>query len=480
MSFRIDGLVSGLDTGAIIEQMMAIERLPIANMQKKQQQLEQQKNAWRDINTRMRSLVDKFTSLKLESTYLGRTATSSEESILRANASSSAVEGTYQVVVKQLATAAVRYSEKRVEDIDAPLGAGTLTFELGNGQTVDIEVAAEWSLRDLVNHINALRMGDDDAAHPFAVKASIVDNRLVLTSREMGVENRFIVSSVSEGLGGAFGSFLDVEGSGQDAELEINGITSIKSSSNTLEDVIQGVTLELLEVGTTTVTVSQDTQQVINRLQEFVDQYNSVISFINDKLQAQSAMDSSSIRGTLSGDSTLLRLQSTLRSIVASGTGGDGKYSTLSQIGISTAKFVAGAADYSGKLTLDKAKLEEALKEDPLAVKELLFKVTELEEGDETVTENSGILHNLEEYVRTFTRAGDGILTAKDKSYDEQIKDLKQQVERMEQRLEIRQERLSAQFVALEKVLASMQTQGDWLSAQLVQLNNMYNQPRNR
>ncbi|NLW17856.1 MAG: flagellar filament capping protein FliD, partial [Firmicutes bacterium] len=96
-----------------------------------------------------------------------------------------------------------------------------------------------------------------------------------------------------------------------------------------------------------------------------------------------------------------------------------------------------------------------------------------------TVTEHSGIFYNLENYIRNFTRAGDGILTEKDKSYDRQIKDLKDQVERMEQRLELRQERLVAQFGALEIALATMQSQGNWLSAQLVQLNNMVSQPRN-
>ena len=137
-----------------------------------------------------------------------------------------------------------------------------------------------------------------------------------------------------------------------------------------------------------------------------------------------------------------------------------------------------GAADYSGKLTLDKSKLEEALKEDPLAVKELLYKVTTVEENGEQVTKNSGIFLNLESYIRDFTRAGDGILTEKDKSYDRQIKDLKDQVEKMEYRLGLRQERLVSQFVALEKALSSMQSQGNWLTAQVGQLNSMYSQPK--
>lgn len=475
MSFRIDGLASGIDTEALIESMMAAERLPITNMQRKQQELETQKNAWRDINTRMRNLVDKFTALKLESTYVGRVAKTSQEGVLRASASPDAVEGIYQVNVERLATASVRYNATRVDDVNEALGAGTLQLEFGS-ETLEIGIEADWSLRDLVNHINSLEPdGEETKALP--VRASIVDNRLVLTSKETGESSRFDASITGTTLL-AEGSLLQVAGSGQDALLEINGITGITSSSNTLKDVIQGVTLDLAAVGETTVTVSQDTQQVVDRLQEFVDQYNSTIDFINDKLKAQSAMDPDSTRGTLSGDATLMRLQSTLRSMVAGSSGGDGKYNSLASIGIGTAKFAPGAADYSGKLTLDKAKLEEALKEDPLAVKEILYQVSDVEAGDTTVSKTTGILHNLESYVRGFTRAGDGILTEKDKSYDSQIKDIKDQIEKMERRLEMRGERLQKQFVAMETALASMQSQGDWLAAQLSQLSNMYSQKK--
>lgn len=477
----IGGLASGLDINGIMEQLMAVERRPIVNIQNKQQELQAQKNAWRDINTRMRSLADKFLSLKLESTYVSRLAKSSNEDILKASASSTAVEGNYPVNITRLATAATFYSEKQVTGVDDLLGEGRLEMELGDEAktTVAIDIDGEMSLRSLVKHINELKLGEEEA-QTLPIRASIVDNRLVLASKETGAESSFSVSMTGTVLDAGVKDFTQVADSGLDAELEVNGIT-VTSSSNTLKDVIQGVTLDLLEVGKTTLTVSQDTQQVVDRLQEFVDQYNSVIIFVNDKLQAQSAMDSNSVRGTLSGDGTLMRLQGSLRNMVVGGAGGEGKFRSLADIGIGTAKYVPGAADYSGKLILDKAKLEETLLNDPLAVKNLLFKTTtEPDENGDMVTRNSGLFHDLETYVRDFTRAGDGILTEKDKAYDKQIGDLKLQAEKMEQRLEIRQGRLMAQFVALEKALGAMQSQGDWLSAQLGQLNNMNSQPRNR
>ena len=462
---RIGGLGSGIDTDGIIEKLMTIERRPLVIMQSRQQELEAQKSAWRDINARLKRVSDKFSSLKLASTYVGRITKASNEGILKAQASPSVVEGSYQVNVKQLATAAVRYSEGRVADVDAALGSGTLTLKDADDEPiVELTIAENESLRDFAKRINELKLGEGDAATPLPIQASIVDNRLVLTSKETGAASKFAAqltgTTLSEG-------FVEVVGSGVDAELEVNGI-AITAGSNTLKDVIQGLTLDLMAEGKTTLTVSQDTQQVVDKLQEFVDQYNSLIDFVNDKLQAKSVMDPNSKRGTLSGDVTLMRLQSSLRSIVVDRGGGDGKYSSLADIGIGTAQFVAGAADYSGKLILDKAKLEEALKEDPL--------LNKIEGTGEEATE-SGVFHNLESYMREFTRAGDGILTEKDKMYDRMLKDLKDSAEKMEYRLKLRQEGLNAQFVALEKALASMKSQESWLTGQLGQINNLWSRP---
>ncbi len=484
MSLQIGGLASGMDMDLIIEHSTAIARQSITSMQRKQQDLEIQKNAWRDINSRMRNLADKFLSLKLETTYLGRVAKASNEAVLRASASPGAVEGNYHIDVKKLATAAAYYSEGQVIDADAAIGEGVLAIKVNLDEeehTVNIAIDEKMSLRDLAKNINELKIGEGDQAQSLPLRATIVGNHLVLTSKETGAGNDFTVTideGSSDTLKATFGSFERVIGSGEDAELEINGI-HLSTASNTLKDVIEGITLTLQEEGKTTLAVSQDTKQVVDKIQEFVDQYNSVIEFMNEKLQAKSAMDSNSVRGSLSGDGTLLRLQSTLRSIVAGSVGGEGKHSSLSDIGISTAKFVKGAADYSGKLILDTAKLEAALKEDPLAVKELLFNTSDVEVDGKTVSKETGLFHNLESHVREFTRAGDGIFTEKDKAYDERIADIKKQVERAEARLEMRKERLTNQFVALEKVLSTMQSQGDWLSMQITQLNNMYT-PRNR
>ena len=599
---RISGLGSGIDMDSIIEQLMAIERRPLVMMQQRQLELEAQKGAWRDVNTRLKNLADKLSALKLQATYLAKSAEVSNNDIITASASSSAGMGTYSITVERLATGFVKHGAQVVEGALKPLSvSGTMVIKAGEEQW-EIEVGINDSLNDIVRKINSVK-NDSEKSAP--VNASVVAGRLVLSSKATGKDSDFEVI-LDPALSAKLGEFTEVQ-TGQDAKLTINGI-EVESGSNTLTDVIQGVTINLKAVGSTTLTVQQDTKQVVEAVKAFVDQYNSTIDFINEKLNAKT--------GTLKGDTTLMRLQSSLRSMVVSRSSyTEGKYVTLADIGVATAKFVPDAADYSGKLQLDTAKLEEALKADPLAVKDILFKqtnvaalasatvtstgsyndsqyplasiingvtdgtnwgkgegwasatldadgqsltisfggtrtldsiklftldsdlypaeiwgvsdykiyytdekgvehlLTEVKDNKQGVVtssansvratairfeftgtnhasqmarileieayESSGVLYNLEQYVRDFTRAGDGILTEKDKSYDRQIKDLKDQVERMEQRLELRQERLVAQFVALEKALATMQSQGNWLTAQISQLNNMFSQPKN-
>lgn len=610
LSMRIGGLASGIDMDGIIEQLMAIERRPLVLMQQKQLELEAQKGAWRDVNTRLKNLTDKFSALKLQATYLAKSGESSNKDVLTATAGHNAGMGTYKIEVERLATGVVKHSEAVNEDATKPLSVtGSIVIETGEGKW-EIEVGLNDSLNDIVRKINSLK-NDNEKTAP--VNASVVANRLVLSSKTTGSASDFDVS-LTGNLGTKLSGFEQVAGGGLDAQLKINGI-EVTSSSNTLTDVIQGVTVSLKDIGTSTLTVGQDTKQVADAVKAFVDQYNSTIDFINDKLQAKTQSDPNSVKGALSGDTTLMRLQSSLRNMAVSRSSyTEGKYVTLADIGVATAKFVPGAADYSGKLQLDSAKLEEALKADPLAVKDILFKQTNvgalgtasvaaggsyneaqyplesilngitdgtnwgkgegwasaaLGEDGQSLTidfggnrtldsiklftldselypaetwgvsdyeiwyiddngsehllttvennkrgvvtssansvrakglvfkftgtnhasdmarileieayESSGVLYNLEQYVRDFTRAGDGILTEKDKSYDKQIKDLKEQAEKMDYRLQLRQERLVSQFVALEKALSTMQSQGNWLTSQIGQLNNMFSQPK--
>ncbi len=152
----------------------------------------------------------------------------------------------------------------------------------------------------------------------------------------------------------------------KDAVIRIDSLTLIKDS-NTISDVIEGVTLNLLNVDSTTpttVTVSQgDVSATKANIEEFIDAYNTVIG----DLYTTFAYDPENpTNNPLRGDYTVRNIQRRLKEIVVNSVPGlEGDYTTLYQIGISV--------DTTGRLSIDDGKLNKALGSDPLSVMKLFI-----------------------------------------------------------------------------------------------------------
>src|SRR5690625_968999 len=131
----ISGIASGLDTEQIVEQLLAVERRPLVLMRERKDVLQQQRDAWRDINSRLNNLRERMADLSRASLYDRRAATSSAEDVATVSATNAAAEGRYTIIVNDAAdlAAAHRVASERVEDADGqsvmptePLGiAGT-------------------------------------------------------------------------------------------------------------------------------------------------------------------------------------------------------------------------------------------------------------------------------------------------------------------------------------------------------------------
>ncbi|MBM81229.1 MAG: hypothetical protein CMJ78_11630 [Planctomycetaceae bacterium] len=151
---------------------------------------------------------------------------------------------------------------------------------------------------------------------------------------------------------------------GQDAVFRINGIT-LSRADNTVTDAVQGVSLNLLEAEEgqeVIITVDKDdTSALRGNIQSFVDEFNSVLDLIDD----QTAFDEGAQRsGPLSGDSTLISVQSELRSVISSQVEGlvEG-FDALVLIGVSF--------DRSGRLNIDNDRLNTALNDNLEEVRKL-------------------------------------------------------------------------------------------------------------
>lgn len=444
---RITGIMSGLNTEEIINKLMAIERRPVDLLNRQKTTLEAQKTAWQEINTKLTDLHNKLVDLKLMSTYTGKVAASSNEGVVTATASSTATPAVYSITVAQLAQAHSVASDRFTDPAAALNLSGTFTVE-----GVAVTVATTDSLNSIRDKINAANAG---------VTASVIDNRLVITSNTTGAASTIdFVDDATTGVLKSLGILTATNTiknqlvAAQDAAFTVNGL-SITRSTNTVSDVISGVTLTLKGTSATAVTleVKNDTQTAVNKIKAFVDSYNALMKDIATKLAYDSDTKTA---GVLQGDRTLTDLQNQLRRKVSEIIStADPTLNALNLVGITT----------SGKeatLTVNEAKLTKVLATSPDKVA-LLF-------GASSTNGNDGVATRMDSTVTLWTQAGTGFLTTKTDSLTDRIEDIEKQVEKMEERLSIREANLWRQFTALEEALTVMSAQSNWLAMQLGQM----------
>lgn len=442
MSLSIDGIASGLNTTELIEQLMQIERRPITQMQ-------QRMDAWRDVNMRLANLETKLGNLLLSSTFEAIKATSSAADAVTATARADAAVGTYRIVVKQVAKAQIVASASPLSTpASDPLGlSGTVTV---NGVAVTVD--ASMSLRDIASALNASEAG---------VRATIVDNRLVIEHKELGKPLDLVDSSAAaDGVLKQLGILTQDQATGQwvanviqheqNAVIEVNGI-EVTRPGNVIDDVVDGITFTIHDRGsdeerTAVIEVAKDANDAVAKIKEVVDQINSALEFMASRLEKGAV---------LQGDATLIRLQSALRLELMERVDTGTPYSTLSAIGLRFSR--------EGRLEVDETKLREALEADAQAVYKLF--AADTKSGDAA----DGIARRLRDLIRSYTQTG-GVIASRREMFERQIKDIDASIERMKERLSRQEERLYRQFRAMEQALSALQTQSAWLQMQLVQM----------
>lgn len=458
--------ISGYDFSGITEMMIANYSRPLNTMQQKLDTLEVKKNAWQNLNTRLSALENTLADLKKTSTWTGTSAISSNTAILTATSNSTTLQGTYNVIVNNLASAqTVASVEQGLETASSPtsLSAGIFQITVGD-KTVDIEVSDGASLKDIANSINNSGVG---------VNASVVrvdgGYKLALVSAKTGTENAAaftdLTGNVLETLGviDSLGT-MNIVQPAQDANLEINGI-EVTSSSNTVTTAIDGLSLTLNEEasGTTVrVTVASDYTKTQETVQEFVDQYNSLMTLLEKDLAYN--QDSGS-KGALYADPAVKSIQSRLRMMVSSSMGyTESTFKLLADIGIST------SGDNFGKsaiLSFDATKFTEALKEDAGSVANLFGAAAG---GVKPITESTdtekaqGLANILGEYLDPYLQYG-GVLDSTENSYTNQIYDIKDKMEDFQKRIETYRERTTLKFAALESQLSALSSQSAYMSS---------------
>ena len=308
-SIQVNGLASGIDTDAVIEQLLNIERIPLTRVDEREAEANPELTAWRSLNTRILALETSLTNLSSDSLFAGRKAATSNESAVVATAGEGNDLGNYQVTVLSLATKHQQISEGGYDSTTANVGEGSVTIQVGTAVFDPIEIGPDNSslsgVRDAINNAN------------LGVTASILD-----TGEDAGADRyRLVLNSSKTGTAAAIDVTFDLDGdiptmvdlsAPQDAEIQVgtgaNAVT-VNSSNNTIDDFLPGVTLDLLKADpdeVIDVTIAADRSGVESQLRNFITNYNQLAGFFNDQFDYDEASKST---GVLFGDSSLLALQ---------------------------------------------------------------------------------------------------------------------------------------------------------------------------
>ena len=382
MSISVSGVVSNLDTESIITQLMSVESLPLSQLQTKVASFQTKLTAFGVVQSSVSTFQTALDKLSSPSLYQSMKGSIANSSVATVSASSSAKAGSYSLEVTQLAEAQ-KLAAAGQSSTSTAIGNGVITIDFGtiSGGTLSSDGAytgstftsnGEGAKTITIDSSNNSLAGIRDAINKagIGVTATIVNDggsspyRLVLTSNSTGASSamKISVSNGSDGNGTALSNLLTFDPAGtqkmtqtmeaQDAELEVDGI-SVTSSSNTVEDAIPGITLDLLTTNSgsaTKVTVDADTDSITTAVNSFVSSYNSLVT----TLKQYTAYDASTkTAAALTGDSTIRSIQTQLRSLLNTPVANNGSFSMLSQIGVTLQK--------DGSMAVDSSKLSSAL-----------------------------------------------------------------------------------------------------------------------
>jgi flagellar hook-associated protein 2 len=310
------------------------------------------------------------------------------------------------------------------------------------------------TLRQLADAINEADAG---------VQASVVqvtpgNYRLVLTATQSGTENGFTFTSTLAGgsgvtFGGADGTYGQA-GDGNavnaaDAQVTVNNVAAT-SSSNTLTDVVPGVTLTLNAEDankTVRVSVSRDAEGLRKQVDGFVKAYNDLVGWVNDQRTAATEGKTSVAR-----EAVVRGLHSDLRAAIL-GEHGDGSLKRLAGVGI--------GFDRSGQMTVNAKAFEDAVDADPGAVQELFAGASD--------GSSNGAFDDLSELVSSYADAGGLVAKAKDR-LDDQVQNISGRMDVLDAQLTLRRNALQAEFIAADQAMSRLNSQVNSLSA----LNGQY------
>jgi len=453
---NIDGVVTGLDTTTLIDELASAAGRNKTLMETKKTALQTKNSLFATLNTRLSALDAALEAVQDEDDFREFSVTTEDDASYSVTATGEASSGSFDITVSQIAKAQIFHFETNslTEWSSATdtifSGAGDVSITLDGGTAETISVTTTTTLSDFAGQLNAL-----DGITAYVVQVEEAD--------ETGGSDRFsLVVQADETGQNAGGARIavsdDFSGGSTDSEIQAAtnalvdvGGTRIESASNTITS-IEGMTINAKRVDATsyTTTIALDTSAMADKVSGIVDAFNSIVSLIstNSSFTSSGTNQDGVSLGAFVGESTprtiLNRLRSILSTDYASALSISGTTSG-SQMGISTKQ--------SGLLTFTAADFIEALEDNQSDVESLF-------------SDTSGSLADaLRDELDVYIEASTGIIAQNRTTISEEIDRMDEGIDAAERRIAKFKARLRKQFTGLETITSSLKTTSSFLTS---------------
>ncbi|MGF1680416.1 flagellar filament capping protein FliD [Photobacterium minamisatsumaniensis] len=449
MNIGAAATASGLDINNMVNTIVDAERAPKeARINQQRESIDVSISAYGKLKGSLDEMKYMMADFRRNNTLSARTVTSDNNDALTASANHEAIPGKYNVSIEQLAQ-----SHKIVSgtfDENQKLGAGKMTVSLGGGM-FDIDIPEDESkILDVVRLINR---------HPSnsGVMASVINDdvgaRLVLTADKSGEQNQIKVrvdaplASTLQKFG--FNPNNDLNSMTQmqaakDARVLIDGLAVVTSDTNTIEDAIKGVDLNLLAISESKegsagkdikVDVAYDRNAVGGAIEQFVNAYNQFFSVAGELGRFDPETQD---KGPLVGDSIIRTVDNQLRGAFTSPLeGAPESITTLSELGVMTT--------LEGRLEVDYDILDRQLEKNFADVGEFFGS-------------RDGFARKIEDLIHSHTGIT-GSIKGRQNSLSDQNMRLNSEQTKLDRRMESVQKRTHDQFTAMDRAMGQMKGQ---------------------
>ncbi|MBN1958826.1 MAG: flagellar filament capping protein FliD [Desulfuromonadales bacterium] len=536
MSITFGGLATGLDTNAIVEQLMALERTPITRLETDKTWFQTRQAAFEAFDTKLKSFLSKIENLGSSDDLRQKSISASSENFLSVSASAEALPGaSYQVEVVSLAQVQKNVTQGYADKTAQNFGTGELTLTVGDGEALTITIdEMNNSLEGIMQAIN-----DADAG----VNASIINDgtdnpyRLVLTGENVATD--FSLLSTLSSNNGDVSAQLQTEGYGsQTADYFGNGTLDLSNghqiilteASNSLTDIMEAINAETGTTGVTasivadgdnfvialdngatitatdfsggydglSLTETQAASQAHIRV-DTIDIYSdgntldeAIPGLTLDLLQAEEgemttvsvALDEDAIKGQIeafvSGYNEVLSFISSQSGSSEDSSGGilgsdPGMNSVKRRLQglLTTVLNNSGNFAALSQLGLETQKNGTITLDDEKLTSAIRNDLDSVENLLVGEDGNDGIAVKFQDYLEGITDSIDGLAVAVRKSTESNVTRIEDRIEQIEARLEKKEETMLKKFSAMEELVSGMNNQSSFLTQQLDMLTNM-------